>query len=425
MPWTPYNSRHSPNLITVSELSPQTRYPRRATRQLHVGDVAVGGGAPISIQSMTTTKTADVEGTLQQIYALAGAGCDIVRCTCNEQEAAEGLAHIVPRSPLPIIADIHHQYRRALEAMEAGVQGLRLNPGNIRRPEHIKAVALEAKDRGIPIRIGVNGGSLDPELYEKYGGKVTAEAMVESAKRELAYFEEVGFDNVKISVKASNVALMIDAYRLLADTVDYPLHLGVTEAGPPPAGLVKATAGMATLLAEGIGDTIRYSLTADPVEEVRAGRWLLESLGLRERRGLDLIACPSCGRAEVDVIEVAARAQEALTDLNIPIQVAVMGCVVNGPGEAREADLGIAAGRKRGHLFVKGEVVKVVPEPEMVEALVEWAQIIADGGVEEALRRKDDGAAAEAEADRMALLDDKGEDANNAEERIQIIRKLD
>jgi (E)-4-hydroxy-3-methylbut-2-enyl-diphosphate synthase len=392
---------------------------------LHVGDVAVGGGAPITIQSMTTTKTADVEGTLQQIYALAGAGCDIVRCTCNEQEAAEGLAHIVPRSPLPIIADIHHQYRRALEAMEAGVQGLRLNPGNIRRPEHIKAVALEAKDRGIPIRIGVNGGSLDPELYEKYGGKVTAEAMVESAKRELAYFEEVGFDNVKISVKASNVALMIDAYRLLADTVDYPLHLGVTEAGPPPAGLVKATAGMATLLAEGIGDTIRYSLTADPVEEVRAGRWLLESLGLRERRGLDLIACPSCGRAEVDVIEVAARAQDALTDLNIPIQVAVMGCVVNGPGEAREADLGIAAGRKRGHLFVKGEVVKVVPEPEMVEALVEWAQIIADGGVEEALRRKDDGAAAEAEADRMALLDDKGEDANNAEERIQIIRKLD
>ena len=409
----------------MSELFPQTQYQRRVTRQLHVGNVAVGGGAPISIQSMTTTKTADVEGTLQQIYALAGAGCDIVRCTCNEQESAEGLAHIIPRSPLPIIADIHHQYRRALEAMEAGVQGLRLNPGNIRRPEHIKAVALEAKDRGIPIRIGVNGGSLDPELYEKYGGRVTAEAMVESAKRELAYFEEVGFDDVKISVKASNVALMIDAYRLLADTVDYPLHLGVTEAGPPPAGLVKATAGMATLLAEGIGDTIRYSLTADPVEEVRAGRWLLESLGLRERRGLDLIACPSCGRAEVDVIDVAARAQEALTGLNIPIQVAVMGCVVNGPGEAREADLGIAAGRKRGHLFVKGEVVKVVPESEMVESLVEWAQIIADGGVEEALRRKDEGAAAEAEADRMALLDDKGDDANHAEERIELIRKLD
>lgn len=408
----------------MSELAPQSNYPRRTTRQVRVGSVLVGGDAPISIQSMTTTKTADVEGTLQQIYALAAAGCDIVRCTCNEPEAAEGLAHIIPRSPLPIIADIHHQYLRAMEAMEAGVQGLRLNPGNIRRPEHIKAVAREAKDRGIPIRIGVNGGSLDPDLYEKYGGRVTAEAMVESAQRELAHFEEVGFDDVKISVKASNVALMIDAYRMLADTVDYPLHLGVTEAGPPPAGLVKATAGMATLLAEGIGDTIRYSLTADPVEEVRAGRWLLESLGLRERRGLDLIACPSCGRAEVDVIDVAAKAQEALTHLNIPIQVAVMGCVVNGPGEAREADLGIAAGRKRGHLFVKGQVVKVVPEDGMVEALVEWAQIIADGGVEEALRRKDDSAAAEAEADRAELLDEKGDDANHATERIEIIRKM-
>ncbi len=408
----------------MSELAPQTRYPRRPTRQLKVGDVAVGGGAPISIQSMTTTKTADVEGTLQQIYALAGAGCDIVRCTCNEVEAAEGLAQIVPRSPIPIIADIHHQYRRALEAMEAGVQGLRLNPGNIRRPEHIKAVASEARDRGIPIRIGVNGGSLDPALYEKHGG-LTAEAMVESAQQELAYFDEVGFTDIKISVKASNVALMIDAYRLLADTVDYPLHLGVTEAGPPPAGLVKATAGMATLLAEGIGDTIRYSLTADPVEEVRAGRWLLESLGLRERRGLDLIACPSCGRAEVDVIEVAGKAQTALDGMNIPIQVAVMGCVVNGPGEAREADLGIAAGRKRGHLFVKGQVVKVVPEPEMVDALVEWAGIIAEGGVEEALRRKDDSAAAEAEADRALLLDEKGDDANHAAEHIELIRKLD
>ena len=409
----------------MSELVTQSRYPRRPTRQVRVGAVAVGGDAPITVQSMTTTKTADVEGTLQQIYALAAAGCDIVRCTCNEIEAAEGLAHIVPRSPLPIIADIHHQYRRALEAMEAGVQGLRLNPGNIRRPEHIKAVALEAKDRGIPIRIGVNGGSLDPDLYDKYGGRVTAEAMVESAQRELAYFGEVGFTDVKISVKASNPALMIDAYRLLSETVDFPLHLGVTEAGPPPAGLVKATAGMATLLAEGIGDTIRYSLTADPVEEVRAGRWLLESLGLRERRGLDLIACPSCGRAEVDVIEVAGAAQEALDGMNIPIQVAVMGCVVNGPGEAREADLGIAAGRKRGHLFVKGQVVKVVPEPEMVGALVEWAAIIDEGGVEEALRRADAGAAAEAEADRAALLDEKGEDANHAAEKIEHIRSMD
>jgi (E)-4-hydroxy-3-methylbut-2-enyl-diphosphate synthase len=408
----------------VSELSPQTRYPRRQTRQLKVGDVVVGGGAPISIQSMTTTKTADVEGTLQQIYALAGAGCDIVRCTCNEEEAAEGLAQIVPRSPIPIIADIHHQYRRALEAMEAGVQGLRLNPGNIRRPEHIKAVAAEARDRGLPIRIGVNGGSLDPALYEKHGG-LTAEAMVESALQEIAYFDEVGFTDIKISVKASNVALMIDAYRLLADTVDYPLHLGVTEAGPPPAGLVKATAGMATLLAEGIGDTIRYSLTADPVEEVRAGRWLLESLGLRERRGLDLIACPSCGRAEVDVIEVAGNAQKALDGMNIPIQVAVMGCVVNGPGEAREADLGIAAGRKRGHLFVKGKVVQVVPEDTMVDSLVHWAGIIAEGGVEEALRQRDESAEAEAEADRALLLDEKGDDANNATEKIQNIRRLD
>ncbi|MCU0310014.1 MAG: flavodoxin-dependent (E)-4-hydroxy-3-methylbut-2-enyl-diphosphate synthase [Acidimicrobiales bacterium] len=409
----------------MTRLAPQSRYPRRPTRQIRVGKVAVGGDAPITVQSMTTTKTADVEGTLQQIYALAGAGCDIVRCTCNEVEAAEGLAQIVPRSPIPIIADIHHRYRRALEAMEAGVHGLRLNPGNIRRPEHIKAVAAEARDRGLPIRIGVNGGSLDPELYDKYGGRVTAEAMVESALREIAYFDEVGFTDIKISVKASNVALMIDAYRLLADTVDHPLHLGVTEAGPPPAGLVKATAGIATLLAEGIGDTIRYSLTADPVEEARAGRWLLESLGLRERRGLDLIACPSCGRAEVDVIEVAEQAQKALDGLEIPIQVAVMGCVVNGPGEAREADLGIAAGRKRGHLFVKGQVVKVVPESSMVEALVEWAQVIADGGVEEALRRKDDTAAAEAEADRASLLDEQGDDANHAGERIEVIRKLD
>jgi (E)-4-hydroxy-3-methylbut-2-enyl-diphosphate synthase len=399
------------------------RFERRKTRQLLVGSVPVGGDAPISVQSMTTTKTSDVEGTLQQIYALAGAGADIVRCTCNEEAAAAGLAQIVPRSPVPIVADIHHQYKMALAALDAGVHCLRLNPGNIRKPEHIKIVAEACRDRGIPIRIGVNGGSLDPQLYEKYGGKVTAEAMVESAQRELAYFEEVGFDDVKISVKASNVALMIEAYRLLADTVDYPLHLGVTEAGPPPAGLVKATAGMAALLAEGIGDTIRYSLTADPVEEARAGRQLLEALGLRERKGLDLIACPSCGRAEVDVIAVASAAQDALSDLDIPIQVAVMGCVVNGPGEAREADLGIAAGRRRGHLFVRGEVVKVVPEDAMVDALVEWAGVIAEGGVEEALRRKDAGAAAEAEKDRADLLDEKGADANDAEAKVEIIRK--
>ena len=337
---------------------------------------------------MTITKTADVEGTLQQIYALAAAGCDIVRCTCNEAEAAEGLAQIVPRSPVPIIADIHHQYRMALAAMEAGVQGLRLNPGNIRKPEHIKAVATEARDRQVPIRIGVNGGSLDPALYEKHGG-VTPEAMVESAQQEIAYFDEVGFDLIKISVKASSVPLMVEAYRQLSEVTDHPLHLGVTEAGPPPAGLIKATAGIATLLLEGIGDTIRYSLTADPVEEARAGRPLLEALGLRERKNIDLIACPSCGRAEIDVIDVAKRAMEAFGEREIPLQVAVMGCVVNGPGEAREADLGIAAGNKRGHLFVKGRNVAVVPEDEMVSALVEWAEFINEHGVEAAIARAD------------------------------------
>jgi (E)-4-hydroxy-3-methylbut-2-enyl-diphosphate synthase len=373
---------------------------------------------------MTITNTADVEGTLQQIYALAAAGCDIVRCTCNEAEAAEGLAQIVPRSPVPVIADIHHQYRMALAALDAGVHGLRLNPGNIRRPEHIKAVASECRDRGVPIRIGVNGGSLDPELYAKHGGRVTPEAMVESAQREMAYFDEVDFDLIKISVKASSVPLMIDAYRMLADVTDHPLHLGVTEAGPPPAGLVKATAGIATLLAEGIGDTIRYSLTADPVEEVRAGRQLLESMGLRERKNVDQIACPSCGRAEIDVIEVARQAQAAFADREIPLQIAVMGCVVNGPGEAREADLGIAAGNQRGHLFVKGRNIAVVPESEMVDALVEWAAFIQEHGVDAAIA-KADVARAEREAakDRARLLDDRGSDANDAASKIVEIRK--
>ena len=398
-------------------------YERRQTRQIHVGKVPVGGGSPVSVQSMTTTKTADVEGTLQQIYALAAAGCDIVRCTCNEAEAAEGLARIVPRSPIPIIADIHHQYKMALAAMEAGVHGLRLNPGNIRRPEHIKAVATEARDRGLPIRIGVNGGSLDPSLYEKHGG-LTAAAMVESAMQELAYFDEVGFEAVKISVKASNVPLMVEAYRMLADATDHPLHLGVTEAGPPPAGLVKATAGIGALLLEGIGDTIRYSLTADPVEEARAGRQLLEALGLRERKNVDLIACPSCGRAEIDVIDVANRAQQAFADRELPLQIAVMGCVVNGPGEAREADLGIAAGNKRGHLFVKGRNVAVVPESDMVEALVEWAEFINQHGTEAAIARADTARAErEAQRDRAQLLDEKGDDANHSEERIIEIRR--
>jgi len=398
-------------------------FARRETNQISVGKVAVGGNAPISIQSMTITKTADVEGTLQQIYALAAAGCDIVRCTCNEPEAAEGLAQIVPRSPVPIIADIHHQYKMALAAMEAGVHGLRLNPGNIRKPEHIKAVASEARDRKVPIRIGVNGGSLDPALYEKYGG-LTAEAMVESALQEIAYFEEVDFDLIKISVKASNVPLMIDAYRQLSEVTRHPLHLGVTEAGPLPGGLIKATAGISTLLMEGIGDTIRYSLTADPVEEARAGRQLLESLGLRERKNVDLIACPSCGRAEIDVIDVANRAQAAFADKKIPLQIAVMGCVVNGPGEAREADLGIAAGNKRGHLFVKGRNVAVVPESEMVEALIDWATYIHEHGVDAAIARVDTTLAErEATKDRNMLLKEHGDDVNHADEKIVEIRK--
>ncbi|MFZ8997928.1 MAG: flavodoxin-dependent (E)-4-hydroxy-3-methylbut-2-enyl-diphosphate synthase, partial [Ilumatobacteraceae bacterium] len=363
------------------------------------------------------------EGTLQQIYALAAAGGDIVRSTCNEGEAAEGLAQIVPRSPIPVIADIHHQYKMALAAMEAGVHGLRLNPGNIRRPEHIKAVAAEARDRAIPIRIGVNAGSLDPALYDKYGG-ATPEAMVESAQQEIAYFHDVDFDLIKISVKASSVPLMVEAYRQLAEVTDHPLHLGVTEAGPPPAGLVKATAGIATLLMEGIGDTIRYSLTADPVEEARAGRQLLEALGLRERKNVDLIACPSCGRAEVDVIDVAKRAMEAFGERQLPLQVAVMGCVVNGPGEAREADIGIAAGNKRGHLFVKGRNVAVVPESEMVEALVEWAEFIHEHGTDAAIARADTARAErEAAKDRSSLLAEQGADANRSAERIVEIRR--
>ncbi|MFV0308221.1 MAG: flavodoxin-dependent (E)-4-hydroxy-3-methylbut-2-enyl-diphosphate synthase [Desertimonas sp.] len=401
---------------------------RRKTRQIVLAHpthpIAVGGDAPVSVQSMTTTKTADVEGTLQQVYALYGAGADIVRCTCNDADAAAGLAHIVPRSPVPIVADVHNNYRMALAALEAGVHCLRLNPGNIKRPEHIKLIAQEAKDRGVPIRIGVNGGSLDERLYQKYGGRVTPEAMVESAQMELAYFDAVGFDQVKISVKASSVPLMVEAYRQLSEATDHPLHLGVTEAGPPPAGLVKATAGIATLLMEGIGDTIRYSLTADPVEEARAGRQLLEALGLRERKNVDLIACPSCGRAEVDVIDVARRAMEAFGERQLPLQVAVMGCVVNGPGEAREADLGIAAGNKRGHLFIRGRNIAVVPEAEMVEALVEWAEFIHEHGIDAAVARADtERAEREAAKDRAALLDAKGDDANHAAERIVEIRK--
>ncbi len=393
--------------------------PRKPTRQIHVGKVGVGGDSPIAVQSMTTTKTADVDGTLSQVYALFGAGADIVRITCNDVDAAQGLAEIVPRSPVPIIADIHFQYRLALAALEAGVQGLRLNPGNIRNEQHIKTVAREAKDRGVPIRVGVNAGSLDKDLLDQYGGPVP-EALVASALKEIAYLEDVGFTDIKISVKHSHVPSMVASYRLLSERIDYPLHLGVTEAGPPPGGLIKSVAGIATLLLEGIGDTIRFSLTADPVEEAKAGRQLLEYLGLRERKGLDLIACPSCGRADVDVIAVANEAQQKLEAAKLPIQVAVMGCVVNGPGEAREADIGIAAGKGKGHLFIKGQVVRVVDESEMVDALLDEAKKLVEEGVEARLAAADQFASQLAAETAEELLAFQG-DANQAAERRRAV----
>lgn len=388
---------------------------RHQTRQLHVGPVPVGGGAPVSVQSMTTTKTDDVDGTLAQVYALSGAGADIVRITCNTVDAAQGLAEIVPRSPVPIIADIHYQYRLALAAIEAGVAGLRLNPGNIRKEDQIKTVAKAAAEAGLPIRVGVNAGSLDKDIMAKHGS-ATPEALVESALLEIRYLEDVDFRDIKISVKHSDVMSMVRSYRLLAEKVDYPLHLGVTEAGPPPGGLIKSVAGIASLLVDGIGDTIRFSLTADPVEEAKAGRQLLEYLGLRERTGLDLIACPSCGRAEVDVIKVAEEARDALEAEKLPIQVAVMGCVVNGPGEAREADIGIAAGRGRGHLFIKGQVVRVVDEEDMVEALLHEARLLAQEGVEARLAAADPNAEQEANEVALELRGIQG-DANKAAER--------
>jgi (E)-4-hydroxy-3-methylbut-2-enyl-diphosphate synthase len=397
------------------------RYPRRDTHQLNVGKVQVGGMAPISVQSMTTTKTHDVDATLAQIYALAGAGADIVRVTCNTVEAAEAIAEMMPRTPVPIVADIHYQYKLALAAIEAGVSALRLNPGNIRNETHVKTVAKEALGAGIPIRIGVNAGSLDKDLLEKHGGPVP-EALVESALIEAKYLNDVEFHDIKISVKHSNVPMMIESYRLLADTVDYPLHLGVTEAGPPPGGLIKSVAGISTLLSEGIGDTIRFSLTADSTEEAKAGRSLLEYLGLRERTSLDLIACPSCGRAEVDVIAVASEANTRLSALNIPIQVAVMGCIVNGPGEAREADLGLAAGRGRGHLFIKGEVVRVVPEADMVDALVDEALLLSEQGAEARIAAADVSAADLAKETAIELLTSQG-DVNNAKQRRADVRQ--
>ena len=381
---------------------------RRHTSQFMLGNVGVGSEHPVSVQSMTTTKTRDTEKTLEQIYEIASNGADIVRVTCNEIEAAESLVKICARSPVPVVADIHFQYKLALAAIEAGVQGLRLNPGNIRNEKQIKEVAKECLNADIPIRIGVNAGSLDKDILEKYGD-ATPEALVESALLETRYLQDVNFNNIKISVKHSNVPSMIDSYRLLAEKVEYPLHLGVTEAGPLPGGLIKSIAGISTLLSEGIGDTIRLSLTTDPIEEAKYGRQLLEYLNLRERKSLDLIACPSCGRAEVDVIQVASEAQEALEKEGFPIQVAVMGCVVNGPGEARSADLGIAAGKGRGHLFIKGQVVKVVKENDMVEALVKEGRLLAKEGIEARLAAADKNAATIAAQDAKELIDSQGD----------------
>ena len=384
---------------------------RRQTKQIKVGKVGVGSDYPITVQSMTTTKTKDTEKTLEQVYELASNGADIVRVTCNEVDAATSLVEISTRSPVPIIADIHFQYKLALAAIEAGVQGLRLNPGNIRDEKHIKEVAKEALLAEIPIRVGVNAGSLDKDIAKKYP-ESSPEALVESALKEIRYLEEVDFYNIKISVKHSNVPLMIEAYRLLSEKVEYPLHLGVTEAGPLPGGLIKSVAGISTLLSEGIGDTIRLSLTTDPVDEAKYGRQLLEYLNLRDRKSLDLIACPSCGRAEVDVIKVANEAQESLEKKGFPIQVAVMGCVVNGPGEAKSADLGIAAGRNKGHLFIKGQVVKVVDEKDMVSSLVKEAELITNEGIEARLAAADKDAAKIAQEDAEALIDIQG-DINN------------
>ena len=358
---------------------------RRKTRQVRVGDVTIGGDAPIRVQSMTTTKTADVNATLQQIASLVAAGVDIVRVAVPHWEDAEALKAIAAKSTVPVVADIHFQWKYAMAALEAGIQGLRINPGNIKYQDKVRLIAREARARSVPIRIGVNAGSLEKDLLAKHGAP-TAEALVESALNEARILEDEDFFDIKISVKHSNPRVMIEAYRQLSDSCDYPLHLGVTEAGPMPAGGVKSAVGIGTLLAEGIGDTIRVSLTDDPVEEVKVGTWILQSLGLR-KRGLDLVACPSCGRAEVDVLGLTKQVQEAIEreGLKVPIRVAVMGCVVNGPGEAREADLGIAAGKGQGFLVVKGEVVDKIPEDRFVERVIEEARkIAADRGAEPA-----------------------------------------
>jgi len=340
---------------------------RRLTRQLEVGKVKVGGGAPIAVQSMTNTKTSDSVATLEQINRLAEAGCDIVRCAVPDMAAAEGLKTIVKESPIPVIADIHFDYKLALAAIEAGVDGLRLNPGNIGGNDRVAAVVKAAKKRNIPIRIGVNAGSLPKDLLEKYGHP-TPEALVEAAWRHIRILEEMDYKNIKISLKAHDVPLTLAAYRLMASQCDYPLHVGITEAGTVNSGIIKSAVGIGTLLAEGIGDTIRVSLTGDPVREVKVGFEILKSLGLREY-GPTLISCPTCGRTQINLEKLALEVERRLAEITEPITVAVMGCVVNGPGEAREADVGIAGGINEGLIFRKGEVLKKVAEADIIDEL--------------------------------------------------------
>ncbi|MEU9506513.1 flavodoxin-dependent (E)-4-hydroxy-3-methylbut-2-enyl-diphosphate synthase [Micromonospora sp. NPDC048170] len=363
--------------LGIPVVPPPPLAPRRASRQIMVGSVPVGGGAPVSVQSMTTTLTSDVNATLQQIAELTASGCQIVRVAVPSQDDVEALPAIAKKSQIPVIADIHFQPRYVFAAIDAGCAAVRVNPGNIRQfDDKVKEIAKAAGDAGVPIRIGVNAGSLDKRLLAKYG-KATAEALVESALWECSLFEEHGFRDIKISVKHNDPVVMIRAYRQLAEKCDYPLHLGVTEAGPAFQGTIKSAVAFGALLAEGIGDTIRVSLSAPPVEEIKVGNQILESLGLRER-GLEIVSCPSCGRAQVDVYKLAEEVTAGLEGLPVPLRVAVMGCVVNGPGEAREADLGVASGNGKGQIFVKGKVVKTVPEAQIVETLIEEALRIAD-----------------------------------------------
>ncbi|WP_422754152.1 flavodoxin-dependent (E)-4-hydroxy-3-methylbut-2-enyl-diphosphate synthase [Micromonospora sp. WMMD708] len=363
--------------LGMPAVPPPPLAPRRVSRQIMVGSVPVGGGAPVSVQSMTTTLTSDVNATLQQIAELTASGCQIVRVAVPSQDDVEALPAIARKSQIPVIADIHFQPKYVFAAIDAGCAAVRVNPGNIRQfDDKVKEIAAAASAAGTPIRIGVNAGSLDKRLLAKYG-RATAEALVESALWECSLFEEHGFRDIKISVKHNDPVVMIRAYRQLAEQCDYPLHLGVTEAGPAFQGTIKSAVAFGALLAEGIGDTIRVSLSAPPVEEIKVGNQILESLGLRER-GLEIVSCPSCGRAQVDVYKLAEEVTAGLEGLPVPLRVAVMGCVVNGPGEAREADLGVASGNGKGQIFVKGQVVKTVPEGQIVETLIEEALRIAD-----------------------------------------------